>query len=67
MVEIFFGIITRQAIRRGTFRSVKVLTAASEPSSTPATNDASHLPGRKMPTNCSPNQTVKELMPRHTS
>src|SRR5215469_2453251 len=28
MVEIFFGIITRQAIRRGSFRSVKDLTAA---------------------------------------
>jgi transposase len=28
MVEIFFGIITRQAIRRGTFHSVKDLTAA---------------------------------------
>ena len=28
MVEIFFGMITRQAIRRGTFRSVKELTAA---------------------------------------
>ena len=28
MVEIFFGIITRQAIRRGTFRSVKDLIAA---------------------------------------
>jgi transposase len=28
MVEIFFGIITRQAIRRGTFHSVKALTAA---------------------------------------
>ena len=28
MVEIFFGIITRQAIRRGTFRSVKELTIA---------------------------------------
>jgi transposase len=27
MVEIFFGIITRQAIRRGTFTSVKELTA----------------------------------------
>ena len=26
--EIFFGIITRQAIRRGTFHSVKDLTAA---------------------------------------
>ncbi len=30
MVEIFFGIITRQAIRRGTFRSVKDLIAAIE-------------------------------------
>jgi transposase len=28
MVEIFFGIITRQAIRRGTFQSVKDLTDA---------------------------------------
>jgi len=26
--EIFFGIITRQVIRRGTFRSVKELTTA---------------------------------------
>ena len=28
MVEIFFGIITRQAIRRGTYRSVRDLTTA---------------------------------------
>jgi hypothetical protein len=28
MAEIFFGIITRQAIRRGTFRNVKDLTNA---------------------------------------
>jgi len=28
MVEIFFGIITRQSIRRGTFRSVQELTTA---------------------------------------
>ncbi len=28
LVEVFFGIITRQAIRRGTFRSVKDLIAA---------------------------------------
>jgi hypothetical protein len=27
-VEIFFGIITRQALRRGTYRSVHELTAA---------------------------------------
>ena len=30
MVEIFFGIITRQAIRRGTFRSVKDLITGIE-------------------------------------
>ena len=30
MVEIFFGIITRQAIRRGTFTSVKQLISAIE-------------------------------------
>jgi hypothetical protein len=30
MVEIFFSIITRQAIRRGTFTSVKDLIAAIE-------------------------------------
>ena len=30
MVEIFFGIITRQAIRRGTFTSVKDLVTAIE-------------------------------------
>ena len=30
LVEIFFGIITRQAIRRGTFTSVKDLVAAIE-------------------------------------
>jgi transposase len=30
LVEIFFGIITRQAIRRGTFNSVKDLIAAIE-------------------------------------
>jgi hypothetical protein len=28
MAEIFFGIITRQAIRRGSFRSVTELTTA---------------------------------------
>ncbi len=30
MVEIFFGIITRQAIRRGTYTSVKDLVSAIE-------------------------------------
>ena len=30
LIEIFFGIITRQAIRRGTYRSVKDLITAIE-------------------------------------
>ena len=30
LVEVFFGLITRQAIRRGTFTSVKDLIAAIE-------------------------------------
>ena len=30
MVEVFFGIITRQAIRRGSYNSVKDLIAAIE-------------------------------------
>lgn len=58
MVEIFFGIITRQAIRRGTFRSVKELTAAigvfidacnerCQPFSW--TKDADELPGKIRP------------------
>ena len=51
MVEIFFGIITRQAIRRGTFRSVKDLSTPSAPSSTPTTTAASPSPGPRTPTN----------------
>ena len=41
MVEIFFGIITRQAIRRGTFRPSRTSLAPSAASSTPTTNAAS--------------------------
>ena len=54
MVEIFFGIITRQAIRRGTFTSVKDLSPPSRPTSTPGTNAASHSPGPRPPTKSSP-------------
>ena len=42
MVEIFFGIITRQAIRRGTFTRSRTSSPPSEPSSTPGTTAASH-------------------------
>ena len=49
MVEIF-GIITRQAIRRGTFTSVKDLTTAVD-----AYNDRCQpFTWTKTPTNCSP-------------
>jgi hypothetical protein len=37
-VEVFFGIITGQAFRRGTFRSVKDLTSATAASSTLTTS-----------------------------
>ena len=45
MVEIFFGIITRQAIRRGTFTSVADLEAAIGTSSTAGTTGANHSCG----------------------
>jgi hypothetical protein len=49
MVEIF-GIITRQAIRRGTFTSIKDLTTAVD-----AYNDRCQpFTWTKTPTNCSP-------------
>jgi hypothetical protein len=35
-MEIFFGIITRQAVRHGTFRSVKNSPAPSAPTTTAA-------------------------------
>jgi hypothetical protein len=64
MVEIF-GIITRQAIRRGTFTSVKDLTTAVD-ASTPTTTAASPLLGPRRRRTAHQNQTVKELTPRDT-
>jgi hypothetical protein len=67
-VEIFFGIITRQAIRRGTFRSVKDLTAASAPSSTAGTTGARPSPGpRPQMTYSRIANQVKELRSHDTS
>ena len=54
MVEIFFGIITRQAIRRGTFTSVKTSSPRSGPSSTAGTTAASPSSGPRPPTRSSP-------------
>ena len=42
MVEIFFGIITRQAIRRGTFTSVTHLIAAITKAHRQKTSDTRH-------------------------
>ncbi|KAA1239619.1 hypothetical protein F0Q45_26790, partial [Mycobacterium simiae] len=61
MVEIWFGIIDRQAIRRGSFGSVRELTtkiASSSAAGTPARNRSS---GPKTPTPSSNPSTVKRL------
>jgi transposase len=50
VVEIFFGITTRQAIRRGTFTSVRTSSPRSRHSSTAGTNAANPSSGPKPPT-----------------
>ena len=61
MVEIFFGIITRQAIRRGTFTGVTDLKTPSAASSTAYNERANPSPGPKPQTNSSPRSTVNRL------
>ncbi len=56
MVEIFFAIITRQAIRRGTFDSVKDPIAAIETFIDGWTNDANRSCGPRPPTRSWPDQ-----------
>ena len=58
MVEVFFSIITRHAIRRGTFRSVRDLTSA-------IVRFIDAYDQRRRRTDCQ-NQTVKELGTRDT-
>jgi transposase len=53
LVEIFFGVITRQAIRRGTFTSVQDLIAAIGISSTAGTTAANRSSGPSPPTSSS--------------
>ena len=68
MVETFFGIITRQAIRRGTFRSVKDLTAAISAFIDAYNDRCQPFTWTKDADELIPeNQTVKELTPRDTS
>ena len=53
-VEIWFGNITRQSIRRGTFSSVKVLINQIRATSTTGTPTRSHSSGPPPPTRFSP-------------
>jgi DDE superfamily endonuclease len=59
LVEIFFGIITRQAIRRGTFTSVPDLIGAIRTFIDATTSAARRSPGPKPPTRSSPKPSVK--------
>jgi len=63
MVEIFFGIITRQAIRRGTFDSVRELTDAIRRFIDGWNDRCNRSSGPRTPTPSSPKQTVN-LLPR---
>jgi hypothetical protein len=49
-MEIFFGTITRYAIRRGSFRSVRESTDAIGAFIDATTTAASHAPGPRTPT-----------------
>ena len=62
-----FGIITRQAIRPGTFTSVKDLIAGIE-AFIDGCNERCHpSSGPKPPTKSSPKPTVNKLQPRDAS
>jgi hypothetical protein len=61
LVECFFSVITRQAIRRGTFTSVKELIAAIALSSTPGTTNRGRSPGPRTPTRSSPRSNAPRL------
>jgi hypothetical protein len=62
MVETFFSIITRQAIRQGTFPSVEELIDAFAATSTPGTNAANRSSGPRTPRPSSQERTVKTSM-----
>jgi hypothetical protein len=66
MVEIFFGIITRQAIRRGSSRSVKDLIAAIETFIDGWNEHCCHSSRPKPPTTSSPKPPVRRLQTRNT-
>src|SRR6516165_6970543 len=65
LVEVFFGIITRQAIRRGSFDSVKELTTAIR-SFIAAWNDRCHpFVWTKTPDEILPHTRKRDLDARH--
>ena len=68
MVEVFFGIITRQAIRRGSFTSVKDLITAIEAFIDGWNDRCTPSPGPRPPTRYSRNAAqVKEPRSHDTS
>ena len=67
LVEVFFAIITRQAIRRGSFPSVADLVAAIGRFCEPGTSAASRFCGSKTPTTSWSRQPVNEPQRRTTS
>ena len=66
LVEVWFGIIERQAIHRGTFASVRDLMIKSAPSSTAGTTAANPSSGLRHQTRSSTKPTVKGLQLRST-
>jgi transposase len=67
LVEVWFGIIDRQAIRRGVFTSVKDSTPRSANSSQDGTAANTHSSGPKLPNGSSRKRTLNQLQKRDTS
>ncbi len=68
-VETWFGILTRQALRRGSFENVRVLTAAIERFTRDWNAGATRSPGSRPPTRSSPRRSArrKPIPARDTS
>jgi hypothetical protein len=67
LVEAFFSIITRQAIRRGTFPSVPDPSSPSTATSTPGTNAADRSPGPRPRSNPRHSQPTDKPVTGHWS
>ena len=67
LVEVWFSIIERQAIHRGSYRSVSDLNAVSAPSSTAGTTAPTRSCGPRPPKTSSRRPTVQRLQIRATS